>query len=117
MSNSPQLEQLVNEGRALLDQLREIEKEVEIEVWWPRVEEVTLADVLERGWQVLDKTDPSENIRFRRTVERAHEEKVIDSIKSWEARAAAWVDSVAGAEARNKLINSTPSIEAGFSRE
>src|ERR1044072_568242 len=101
MSNSPQLEQFINEGRAFMVQLREIDKDVDIEFRLPRAEIITLADVLERGWHILDKTDPRESLRFRRGLEREREEKVIDSIKDWEARAADWVSSVAGAEARN----------------
>lgn len=116
MCNSPQLEQLISEGRAFMDQLREIAKEVDIEIWWPRIEVLTLADVLERGWKILDKSDPGESIRFKQALEREREEKVIDSIKDWATRAADCVNSFAGTEASNKIINSIPSIEAGFSR-
>ena len=57
---------------------------------------LALADVLERGWKILDKSDPSESIRVKRGMEREREEKLIHSIKDWECRAADWVDSFAG---------------------
>jgi hypothetical protein len=109
---SEHLYKFVREGIGFSDRLHEIWKDVNDRFPFPPSKTVT-------NFLRFDATEPfdyAKNTALIRAAEKEQEEKMLEEIKDWEARAVDWVDLFIGAEQRDKLSKSVPSIEAGFNR-
>ena len=115
---SGHLDKFVDEGFAFCKRLHEIWKDAHDQVPFPPVDP-NRPIFYNYALSGSDRPEPFDytaaNTRIR-AIEQEQEEKLIEEIKNWEARAADWVDLFIGAEQRKKFLECVPSIEDGFNR-
>jgi hypothetical protein len=112
---SEHIQKFFREGIVFSERLHQIWKDVHEQFPTPPAEPVTNRFFLSGAYN-SEPFDYVKNASLVRAAEREQEEKMLDEIKDWETRAADWVDLFIGAEQRDKLLTSVPSIEGGFNR-
>jgi CRISPR/Cas system-associated endoribonuclease Cas2 len=72
--------------------------------------------MLYNGSDAPDRIDYFDSLARIRAIEREQEEKIIEEMKDWESKAAAFIGRHISAEQREQLLRCVPSIEDGFNR-
>jgi len=108
----------IEEGYSFSARIHEIWKEADGRFPWPKPQPRPLIPNLltSQPGSTEETIDLSESQARRSAMEREQEEKIMESLKDWESRAADWVGRFIGLEARDKVIKSGPSFEVGLNR-
>lgn len=116
---STHLFNFIEEGYNFSARIHEIWKEADEQLPWPRPQPRPLMPLnllISQPSSPEETTDLSELQARRSAMECEQEQKIMESLKDWESRAADWLGRFVGLEARDKVIKSGPSFEVGLNR-